>query len=326
MSEVDYSIVIPVYFNEGSLLPLMESLDAAVLRANPDYRPEIIFVDDGSRDGSLTELGKIQGKFPSVVTIIKLTRNFGQGGALFAGWRRAKGKCLITMSADGQEPAEMINDMLHGFFKEGYDVVICAREGRDESVYRKVTSQFFFYLMRRLAFANMPKEGFDFWLLSRRALDTVLRNADANPSFHGYTLWTGFKTKVLTYRRRERLSGKSKWTFGKKITAFLDGIMSFSFAPIRAMSLAGCIFAFLGFLYAVWIIRDTLVLGNPVKGWSPIMVVILVMGGFQMIMLGVIGEYLWRTLAQARRRDAYVIDAVYEAKEDAPASPPQLGA
>jgi dolichol-phosphate mannosyltransferase len=308
----DYSIVIPVYFNEASLAPLMQSLDTNVLRANPQYQPEIIFVDDGSGDRSFLELKEIQARYPLIVTIIKLTRNFGQGAAMLAGWRQAKGKCLITMSADGQEPTEKINDMLKGFFEEAYDIVICARRGRDESLYRIVTSQIFFFLMRKLTFPDMPKEGFDFWLLSRRAFETILRNADVQPFFQGYTLWTGFKTKVLPYRRRERHSGVSRWTLGKKFTAFLDSVVLFSFAPIRVMSLMGCICAFLGFAYAIWIMRDTLVLGNPVKGWSPIMVAILVMGGFQMIMLGVMGEYLWRTLAQVRGREKYVIDAIYE--------------
>jgi dolichol-phosphate mannosyltransferase len=315
MSDVDYSIVIPVYYNEGCLVPLMESLETGVLQANPSYVAEIIFVDDGSGDGSFAELQLIQSRWPGIVTIIKLTRNFGQAGAMLAGWSHVRGKCVITMSADGQEPPEMINEMLKAFFGENYEVVVCAREGRDESPYRIITSALFFYLMRKLTFKNMPEGGFDFWLLSRRAWQAVIRNADAHPSFQGQVLWTGYKTKFMSYRRRERLSGVSRWTFGKKFTAFLDGIMAYSFAPIRIMSLAGCVFALLGFIYAGLIFVDALLLGNPVKGWSPLMIVVLVIGGFQMIMLGIIGEYLWRTLAQVRRRDMYLIDAIYEAKK-----------
>jgi dolichol-phosphate mannosyltransferase len=295
----------------------MRSLHTTVLEANADYHGEIIFVDDGSPDGSLAELRCIQEEFPTIVTIVKLTRNFGQAGAMLAGWSEATGKCVITMSADGQEPPEMINAMLKAFFEENYEVVICAREGRDESPYRIITSAVFFYLMRKLTFANMPKGGFDFWLLSRRASEAVIRNADAHPSFQGQVLWTGFKTKFMSYRRKGRLTGVSRWTFRKKLTAFLDGILAYSFAPIRIMSLAGSIFAFLGFAYAAWIFRDTLILGNPVKGWAPLMIVLLVIGGFQMIMLGIIGEYLWRTLAQVRRRDMYLIDTVFEAKKAA---------
>lgn len=316
MSGIDYSIVIPVYYNEGCLVPLMQSLDAAILESNPGYIAEIIFIDDGSGDGSFAELQSIQGHYPNVVTIIKLTRNFGQASALLAGYKHASGKCIITMSADGQEPPEMVNDMLKAFFDEKYEVVICARAGRDESRYRIITSRLFYYLMRKLTFQDMPKGGFDFWLLSRRSLDALLRNVDVNPFFQGHVLWMGFKTKILTYRRRERLSGESKFTFGKKLNGLLAGVLQFSFAPIRIMSLAGCVFALLGFVYAGLIFVDALLLGNPVKGWSPLMIMVLVIGGFQMIMLGIMGEYLWRTLAQVRRRDTYLIDAIYQREGD----------
>jgi polyisoprenyl-phosphate glycosyltransferase len=312
-----YSIVIPVYYNEGCLIPLMQSLKTAVLDANPDYSGEIIFIDDGSGDGSLQELQQIQKEYPSVVRIIKLTRNFGQGGALLAGYDHAKGECVITMSADGQEPAEMVNEMLKAFFEESYEIVICARAGRDESLYRRVTSHLFYYVMRKVTFKNMPQGGFDFWLMGRRALDAFNRNSDAHSFLPARVLWMGFKTKFLTYRRRERLTGASRWTFAKKLTLLLDGMMAYSFAPIRIMALVGCVFSLLGFVYAGLIMIDTLLLGNPVKGWAPLMIMVLVIGGFQMIMLGVIGEYLWRTLAQVRGRDAYLIDVIYEADDAA---------
>ena len=310
----DYSIVIPVYYNQGCLIPLMQSLKKAVLAKNPAYAAEIIFVDDGSGDGSLAELQQIQAELPSVVTIIKLTRNFGQGMALLAGYSHARGRCVISMSADGQEPPDVINDMLRAFFEENYEIVICTRSGRDESLYRKITSHLYYYLMRKLAFKNMPKGGFDFYLLGRRALDVFLRNMDSNPSFPGQILWMGFRTKMLSYHRRERLAGVSRYPLAKKFTAVIDGIMAYSFTPIRVISLAGCIFSLLGFAYAALILVDSLWLGNPVKGWAPLMIIVLVMGGFQMIMLGIIGEYLWRTLAQVRRRELYLIDAIYESR------------
>lgn len=310
----DFSIVIPVYYNEGCLIPLMGALKKTVLEANPQHRGEIIFVDDGSGDGSLKELLSIQAEFPGQVTIIKFTRNFGQASAILAGYSQARGKCIISMSADGQEPPEMINDMLKSFFEENYEIVICARAGRDESRYRIITSHLFYYLMRKLTFPNMPKGGFDFWLIGRRALAVLHRNTDVNPFFQGHLLWMGFRTKILSYRRRERLAGVSQFTFGKKIHGLLAGVLEYSFAPIRIMSLAGCVFALLGFAYAGLILVDGLFFGNPVRGWSPLMIVVLVIGGFQMIMLGIIGEYLWRTLAQVRRRDMYVIDAVYESE------------
>jgi dolichol-phosphate mannosyltransferase len=257
-------------------------------------------------------LKEVQSEFPGIVTIIQLTRNFGQVAALLAGYHHATGRCVITMSADGQDPPELINDMLHGFYKENYEIVICARSGRDESGYRVVTSRLFYYLMQKLTFRNMPEGGFDFCLMGRRALEVFIRNADAYPFFQGQILWTGYATKFLPYRRRERLAGVSRWTFGKKITYLLDGMLAYSFAPIRMMSLAGCAFSLLGFCYAGVITIDRLFLGNSVRGWAPLMIMVLVMGGFQMVMLGIIGEYLWRTLAQVRRRDMYLIEAIYE--------------
>jgi glycosyltransferase involved in cell wall biosynthesis len=314
MRDVDYSIVIPVYYNEGCLIPLMQALETLVFQANAAYAGEVIFVDDGSGDRSLEELRAIQAEYPDKVTVVKLTRNFGQARALLAGYRHAGGKCVITMSADGQEPPKLINEMLSAFFEENYEVVICARAGRDESRYRIITSHLFYYLLRKLTFDKMPKGGFDFWLLGRRALASILRNTDPNPFLQAQVMWMGFRTKTLHYRRRERLAGVSRFTLAKKLNGLLAGVLEYSFAPIRIMSLGGVIFSLLGFLYAALIFIDTTVYGNPVKGWAPLMIIVLVMGGFQMVMLGIIGEYLWRTFAQVRRRDHYLIEAVYEAE------------
>lgn len=311
---IDYSVVIPVYCNEGCLTPLMESLKREVIDGNPTHRGEIVFVDDGSSDGSFEELQRIQKSFLEPIRVVRLTRNFGQANALFAGYSYARGKCVITMSADGQDPPDLINEMLKAFYDETFEVVICGRSNRDESLYRIVTSRLFYYLIRKMTFPDMPSGGFDFWLMSRRALEAFIRNSDAYPFFQGQLMWLGFKTKFLYYDRKERLAGFSKWTFAKKVTYLLDGMLAYSFAPIRIMSLAGCGFSLLGFGYAGVILLNRSFFGNAVKGWAPLMIVLLVIGGFQMIMLGVIGEYLWRTLAQVRRRDRYLIDAVYDSR------------
>lgn len=309
----DFSIVVPVYYNEGCLSPLMQSLSAAVLQANPALSGEIIFIDDGSGDGSFAELRQIQDQFPDKVTIIRLTRNFGQAAALLAGYKHSRGRCVITMSADGQEPPELINDMLKSFFDDEYEIVICARAGRDESLYRVVTSYLFYFLMRRTTFRHMPKGGFDFWLMGRRAVDALIRNSDNHSFFQERVLWMGFRTRFITYHRRKRLAGVSRFTFLKKCAALLDLVLAHSFTPIRIMSLIGCFFSLMGFVYAALILIDSLFYRNPVKGWAPLMLVVLVMGGLQMIMLGLIGEYLWRTLTQVRRHDIYLVDTIYEA-------------
>ncbi len=308
----DYSCVIPVYFNEGALTQTLAQLKELVVAKNPELTAEIIFVDDGSGDGSFEELKGLHEENPSLVKIVKLTRNFGQVSALTAGFAQAKGRCVVVMSADGQDPVELINDMLHAYFDEHYEVVICHREERDESYMRKFTSQLFYSLVRRLSFSNMPEGGFDYFLLGRRALQSLLRNAESHPFMQGQILWTGFNPKFISYRRLKREIGESRWTFSKKVTYLIDGVMGYSFMPIRLMSIAGALIALTGFLYALLIITIKLMWGTAIQGWAALMVITLTLGGIQLIMLGIIGEYMWRTLAQARRRDAYVVEEVLE--------------
>lgn len=309
---VDFSIVIPVYYNEGCLIPAFQALQEQVFSRQQGKTYEVVYVNDGSKDQSMQELLKIQGEYPDIVRVIDLTRNFGQVNALIAGFSFARGLCVIAMSADGQDPASLINDMLSAHFEEKYDVVICTRKGRDESLYRVITSRIFYILIKKMVFPEMPDGGFDFILMSRRALDVFMRNSKAHFFFQGQILWMGFKTKFIEYFRSARIAGESRWTFGKKLTYLIDGILSFSFIPIRIMSVAGIILAGLGFLYALIVFLNKLVYGNPIQGWTPLMIVVLVLGGFQSLMLGIIGEYIWRTMAQVQNQDMYVVNNVYE--------------
>ena len=312
----DYSIVIPVYYNQGSLFSTIDSIFKEVVQQNRELTCEIIFIDDGSGDGSFEELLKIHAQYPDVVKVIKFTRNFGQVNAWIAGFSYAKGRCVVAISADGQDPPGLINQMLHAYFQEDYEVVVCTRERRDEALYRVITSKIFYSLIKKLVFPAMPAGGFDYFLLGRRALTTFLRNVDKHPFFQGEILWMGFKTKYLSYVRRKRSVGESRWTFAKKFTYLLDSLLSYSFAPIRLLSLIGAMVALGGFIYAAVILVSKLLWGNPVTGWAPLMIVILVVGGFQMLMLGMIGEYLWRTLSQVRNRDFYIIDTIYDGQEE----------
>lgn len=315
IERIDYTIVIPVYFNEGCLTTVMGMLYDEVVMGNRQYNAEVIFVDDGSGDGSLAELISIQKSYPKIVKIIKFTRNFGQASAQVAGYRHAKGQCVISMSADGQDPVNLINELLKGYFEEGHEIVVCTRTGRDESFFRSITSRFFYYLMKKMTFKNIPLGGFDFFLLGPRALKVFLDNLDPHYFGQGLILWTGFKPKFIGYHRRERITGKSQYTLGKKITFLIDGLLSFSYLPLRLSSCVGIALAGIGFVYAMLVFWGTLIYGNPVKGWAPIIIVVLIVGGFQLVMLGIIGEYLWRTLAQVRNRDMFVIDKVYEPVE-----------
>jgi glycosyltransferase involved in cell wall biosynthesis len=312
MNVIDYSIIIPVYYNEGSIEKTFNILQDKVISINKDLRCEIIFVDDGSKDNSLNEIQALKEKHPDLIKIIKFTRNFGQVSAIYAGYQYAQGRCLINISADLQDPPELINEMINYHFGDGYEIVICTRESREDSYFKRKTSDIFYNLIKKLSFPNMPSGGFDFVLISGKIKNIILEKREANPFWQGQLLWTGYRTKFIPYKRIERTSGKSRWTFSKKIKYLIDGVTSYSYFPVRLMSVVGSLVAFVGFLYAIFIILAR-IFGNVVPyGWAPIMVMILVLSGIQMLMIGVVGEYLWRVLDQVRNRQPYIIERVYD--------------
>lgn len=310
--QIDYSIVIPVYYNEGSLKLTYSILEEKVFSNNPDKTYEVVFVDDGSGDNSFAEMMEIRAQHPDVVKVIKFVRNFGQLQAIMAGYRHARGKCVISISADLQDPPELINEMLDHHMNGGYHIVVCSREARDESLFRRGTSELFYYVMKKLSFPDMPVKGFDFVLLSATVKDIILANQETNAFFQGQVLWTGFKAKFIPYRRQKRTIGTSRWTFSKKIKYLIDGVLSYSYFPLRAMSVTGFVVSLLGFIYAVAIFIGKFLGSVPFQGWAPLMIVILVLSGIQMLMLGIIGEYLWRTLDQVRNRQPYIIEQIYD--------------
>jgi dolichol-phosphate mannosyltransferase len=311
---VDYSIIIPVYQNEGSLNDVFHKLKDNVIDKNPQYSCEIIFIDDGSTDNSFQVLNNLYENYPELIVIVKLTRNFGTYPAIIAGYEKARGDCLINISADLQDPPELINEMLSSYFNENFNIVICHRESRDESAYRSITSKIFYGTIKKYCFPNMPKGGFDFILISHKVKKEILNDLEADFFLQGKILWTGYKIKFIPYKRMKRKEGKSQWTFSKKMTWFIDAVMSYSFFPIRFMSSFGAFIAFLGFLFALYVLYQRLFTENYIYGWSPIVILILILGGFQLLMSGVIGEYVWRTLSQTRSRAKYVIDEVIEEK------------
>ena len=309
MSSVDCSIIVPVYFNEESLHDTFEEL-SCLIDLEKDRRFEIVFVDDGSGDASLQVLKELRGRDPDLVQVIQLSRNFGQISAIMAGIANSRGESLVVMSADGQDPPELISQMLDARDTSA-EVIIAFRESRDENLYRTLTSRFFYAVARYLGFPNMPLGGFDFVCLSRRAANILLNNREAHPFFQGQVLWLGLQPVFIGYRRKKREKGRSRYSFSKKLTYLIDGVLSYSFLPLRVMSLTGLIAAAGGFAYALIILLAKLTSNVPVEGWAPLMIVILVMGGLQMLMTGTIGEYLWRTLAQVRGRDPYIIQNVW---------------
>jgi dolichol-phosphate mannosyltransferase len=307
-----YSIVIPVYCNQGSLEKTYDKLREEVIAHNKEKSYEIIFVDDGSYDSSFVELTVLRSRDPEHVKLIKLTRNFGQVAAITAGYHLAHGECVINISADMQDPPALINDMLDAYFNENFEIVICTREAREETLFRTITSKIFYKIIKKLSFNNMPIGGFDFVLISEKVKKIILSKQEANAFWQGQILWTGINIKFIPYRRVKREIGASKWTTTKKMKYLIDGIMAYSYLPLRIMTVTGLIVSILGFIYAIVIFIAKFFGGVPTQGWAPLMIILLVLSGIQMLMLGIVGEYLWRTLDQVRNRPTYIIDKIYE--------------
>jgi len=309
---IDVSIVIPVYFNEGSLLPLMARLNEDVLTKNPKKSFEIIFVDDGSEDNSFEKLLEIKKQNPDTVKIIRLTRNFGQANATRAGIHHSKGAAVVILSADLQDPPYLINEMLHYHDSEGARVVICTRESRDESYYRKITSRFYYWLIRKLAFKDMPIGGFDYFLIDGKVRDSLYRDLDRSSGLKNIIFYAGYKPKYIYYKREKREFDKSQYNFGKKFNIVVNLVMNYSFLPIRVISVIGALTALVGFIWAGISLYYLFFIGPAFLGTRAIFVLILILSGLHMLMTGIIGEYLWRALEQIRNRPRYFIDEVID--------------
>jgi len=296
------SIVVPVYCNEGSLERTYDEVVSQFKEIDYDY--EFVFVNDGSTDNSQKILNYLKER-DKKVRVMRFTRNFGQMAALLAGLDRAKGDCAITISADLQDPASLIPQMIH-HWASGSELVVCSREAREDPYAAKWQSALAYWLLRQ-AHPQMPKGGFDFVLIGRKALDTFNSIDNRNRYFQGDLLWMGHTISVIPYKRKKREHGKSGYTFWKKMKNFIDAILVASYMPIRFISLVGIIVSFSGFLYAITVLLAWFFGYVPFSGWAPIIIINLVVGGLTIVMLGIIGEYIWRIYDELRKRPNYLV-------------------
>jgi dolichol-phosphate mannosyltransferase len=305
------SIVVPVYHNAPSLPELHERFQALATR-HPADRFEFVFVDDGSGDDSFAVLEGLAAADPRV-RVVKLSRNFGSNAAILAGLEHARGDAVGCIAADLQDPPELFDEML-GHWRAGRKVVLAARSTRDDPGLTALFADAFYGLFRRFALKTMPKRGFDFFLLDRRLCDCLKGMKESNPYLMGLILWLGFDPAVVHYHRRERPAkfGRSMWTLSRKLKYFADAFVAFSYAPLRAASLTGLGLSICGQIYAVWIVVLKLTSGIHVDGWASLMIVLLVVSGGQLVMTGILGEYLWRSLEEARRRPRFLVDRLVE--------------
>ena len=298
------SFVVAVYHNEGAISKTHEKIQSVFARELMENEYEIVFVDDGSKDGSLVEILKLKEQDPRIKAIT-FTRNFGQMAAMLAGFREASGEAIINISADLQDPVELIPQMVEKW-QGGSEIVICYRTDRADTLFAKLFS-WLAYGVLRISLPQIPPGGFDFVLMDRKVMDAFNAIDVRHRFFQGDLLWTGYRTSFIPYVRLKRTIGTSQYNFGKKLKNFLDAILDASYLPIRFISLVGLITSGLGVLYSASIVFSWLRGETPFTGWAPIMIAILLVGGLIMVMLGVIGEYVWRINEEVRKRPNYVV-------------------
>jgi len=298
------SVVVPLY-NEQAVITAFHERLAAVLD-QLGLAAEVIYVNDGSTDRSLPLLLDLRRRDPRVA-ILELSRNFGKELALTAGLDHARGNAVIVIDADLQDPPELIPELIEGWHK-GYDVVSAQRTAREgESWLRRLTAAAFYHLLARSAPAPVPRDTGDFRLLSRRAVDATNALRERHRMMKGLFAWIGFAQLSVPYRRGPRHAGRSKWSYWKLWNLAIEGLTSFTTAPLRFASYLGAAIALLSFAYAAVIVYKTLVYGDPVRGYPSLMVTVLFLGGVQLLSLGVIGEYLGRIFNEAKRRPLYLV-------------------
>ena len=301
-----YSLVVPI-FNEEAVIPiLLRRLDALIEAL--DAEAEVIVVDDGSDDTGAIVI-EAKARADKRYRLIKLSRNFGHQIAITSGLDHASGRAVIVMDADLQDPPEVVLEMI-AKWKEGYDIVSAERVSRQgESRFKRATADLFYRLMGRLGDAPMARNAGDFRLVDRRALDCFLAMPERDRFVRGMFAWIGFRQGIVTFDRPPRAAGSSKYSLGKMVALAASGLVSFSDAPLRLALWAGGAVSALAFVYGLSVIgRWALSDPSLERGWSSTIVVIAALGGANMLMTGVVGLYVGRIYAEAKRRPLYIVE------------------
>ena len=306
----DRLTIVVAAFNEAEALPVLHPRIAAVLDGLRGERIDgrVLYVDDGSRDGTWAALQRIAGADPRV-SLLRLSRNFGKEAALTAGLDQVDDGAAILLDADGQDPPELIPRFV-ARWREGFDDVYGTRTERaGEGLLKRGTAHLFYRLIGRLSHTPIPEDTGDYRLLSPRALSALRQLRERHRFMKGLFGWVGFERVAIPYQRDARVAGRSKFNFWKLWNFALEGITSFSTAPLRLATYLGVVTALLAFAYALWIVVKALLWGDPVAGWPTMMSVILLLGGVQLMALGLIGEYLGRLYVESKQRPLYVVES-----------------
>ncbi|MET8118418.1 glycosyltransferase family 2 protein [Micromonospora sp. NPDC005189] len=304
MTTVRLSVVVPCFNEEASVERLHETLSAA-LNELPDVDVEVVYVDDGSEDGTLAALRRLAATDPAVC-YTSLSRNFGKEAAMLAGLQRATGDAVVIMDADLQHPPRLLPEMV-ALYQQGFDQVIARRDRRGDRFVRMVASRSFYRVINWWIDVRLQDGAGDFRLLSRLAVDAILAMPEYNRFSKGMFSWIGFRTAVVAHHNETRQTGQSRWTFSKLINYAFDGLLSFNNRPLRLAIHGGLFLTLIAVAYMAWVVADAVEKGIDVPGYTTIIVSVIGLGGIQITILGVIGEYIGRIYYETKRRPHYLV-------------------
>lgn len=307
------TILVPAYNEEAVLNKFYERV-SEVMRTLTSYNYEILFINDGSTDSTLSIIKNLRER-DHRVSYVNLSRNFGKEIAMIAGLDYAQGDAVVIIDADLQDPPELIPEMIN-YWEMGYDDVYAKRKSRaGETWLKKWTSSLFYKILQKMTNINILENTGDFRLLDRRAVEALKKLRESQRYTKGMFSWIGYNKKEILFDRDPRAAGETKWNYPKLINLAIEGITSFTTAPLRISALLGVIISVFAFIYMIWIITKTLLFGEPVSGYPSLMTVILFLGGIQLISLGIIGEYLGRVFNETKNRPLYFVDEYNDEKE-----------
>lgn len=307
------TILVPAY-NEQEVLHLLYDRLEKLMNENTNYDFEVLLVNDGSKDKTFEIMQELREK-DKRFCYLNLSRNFGKETAMIAGLDYCKGDAVVIIDADLQDPPELIPEMIK-YWEEGYDDVYAKRKSREgETWLKKFTSKMYYRVLQGFTRIEIQKDTGDFRLLDRRCVEALKSMRENQRYTKGLFSIIGYNKKEILYDRDPRAAGQTKWNYGKLIDLSIDGITSFTTSPLRWAALIGCGVSVIGFVYMLYIIIKTIVTGIDVPGYASLMVVILFLGGIQLIFLGIIGEYLGRTFNESKHRPLYFIERYNETKE-----------
>ena len=308
------SVIVPVYYNEGSLKDTHASLTAIFAKNSNKFDYEIIYVDDGSKDNSYSVMKEISAS-DQKVRLVKLSKNHGSYVAILSGMSYATGNAIVFLAADLQGPPELIPQMYDEWVKETKLMLFYAlgKAARDP-FFSRIFSHLFYKLFRVFVLPDYPGTGFDLFMINDKQKNILVDMDEKNSHLTVQIVWLGFNRRYISYHRQERKHGKSKWSFFKKLKLAFDTFFGFSGRPLRIASLFGMVVSIPGFLLALFIIIRKIFVNAPVFGIPSIMVAILITGGFILLSIGIVGEYLWRNFDATRKRPTFIVEETINCK------------